>query len=205
MRIRRDLSAFNGPALVKSCTETLSTTLSKLCQQGLVANSCCPGCRAISKLTATRLRLTTSLATPRRLLRGKAPFTRRTICLREGRLHRRWDKRSLSDNESVGVVVVGAARTFWRNGNARNVAALNLNGRIFRRALRHLAKRVGAMLDASPVRSAFTESPLSADEGDRYVAGPAGNFATRGCSRGEAQRARTRRRDQLIPLRRAAK
>jgi hypothetical protein len=120
-------------------------------------------------------------------------------------LHRRWDKRSLSDNESVGVVVVGAARTFWRNGNARNVAALNLNGRIFRRALRHLAKRVGAMLDASPVRSAFTESPLSADEGDRYVAGPAGNFATRGCSRGEAQRARTRRRDQLIPLRRAAK
>lgn len=38
-RIRRDLSAFNGPALVKSCTETLSTTLSKLCQQGLAANS----------------------------------------------------------------------------------------------------------------------------------------------------------------------
>lgn len=36
---RRDLSAFNGPALVKSCTETLSTTLSKLYQQGLVANS----------------------------------------------------------------------------------------------------------------------------------------------------------------------
>lgn len=38
-RIQRDLSAFNGLALVKSCTKTLSTTLSKLCQQGLVANS----------------------------------------------------------------------------------------------------------------------------------------------------------------------
>jgi len=37
--VQRDLSAFNGPALVKSCTKTLSTTLSKLCQQGLVANS----------------------------------------------------------------------------------------------------------------------------------------------------------------------
>lgn len=38
-RVQRDLSTFNGLTLVKSCTKTLSTTLSKLCQQGLVANS----------------------------------------------------------------------------------------------------------------------------------------------------------------------